>query len=222
MATNNLDNLLHRLSDVNDDTVPEWAKLLFDCFKVIITELKENKSFDSDIKDLKAEVNVLKNEINTLKKANDNNEQRGRNECLVLHGYNEEVNENTNNIVCHVIGNELGIPITEADIKNSHRLGPPRTQRSTRTNKVTPRPIIFRLSYFRTRINIYKNKRKLKGKPLLITENLTALRFQTFKAAIEKFGKNNVWTNEGRILTKFENKIHSFSSMEELQELQEM
>ena len=219
MAADNLDDLLYRLTNVNTDGIPDWALLLFDCFKGVITTLKDNKSLNVELNNLQDECNALKTEIKTLKKNNDDLEQRGRNDCLVLHGYEEAVDENTETIICAVIGNELGISLTENDIKNSHRLGPPRTQRSTRTSTVLPRPIIFRLMYFRKRIEIYGNKRKLKGKKLVITENLTSSRYKVYKAAMEKFGKANVWTKEGRIIMKLNNKVHSFTTMDEVEEL---
>lgn len=222
MAGIMLDDLLNRLSKVKDDGKPDWAKLLFDCFQGVITALKENISSVAEINNLKDEIVELKDEIKSLQKSNDDNEQRGRNNCLIIHGYEEKEKEDTTSIVCDVISKELGITITPQDIMNSHRLGkrkliPSENQRSTRASKVLPRPIIFRLTYFQKRLEIYGNKRKLKGKNLLITENLTAKRFSILKSAVEKFGKNNVWTNQGRIITKLNNKYFSFSTMDELQ-----
>ena len=52
-----------------------------------------------------------------------------------------------------------------------------------------------------------------------ISENLTALRYGTLKAAKEKFGNGNVWSSHGRIITKIDNTFHSFTYMEELQRL---
>ena len=65
----------------------------------------------------------------------------------------------------------------------------------------------------------FQNKRKLKGQKESISENLTALRYGTLKAAKEKFGNGNVWSSHGRIITKIGNTYHSFTCMEELQRL---
>ena len=66
---------------------------------------------------------------------------------------------------------------------------------------------------------IFYSKEKLKGKGIVITESLTKFRYNIYREALTKFGKGNVWTNEGRILTKINNKIHSFTTLQELGEL---
>ena len=223
MASNNLDDLSNQINSVDDSEMPQWAKLLLKCFQGVITAVKEQKcdlceTHEININQLRLEVNTL-NEIKQFKKLNDDNEQRSRNECLILHGCEENVNEDTDNIVREVLQNKLQIKLTDGSIKNSHRLGPPSNKRNTRSKKDYTRPIIFRLMFFRDRMQIFQNKRKLKGQKESISENLTALRYGTLKAAKEKFGNGNVWSSHGRIITKIGNTYHSFTCMEELQRL---
>ena len=60
--------------------------------------------------------------------------RESRDECLILHGCEENVNEDTDNIVREVLQNKLQIKITDGSIKNSRRLGPPSNKRNTRSN----------------------------------------------------------------------------------------
>ena len=54
---------------------------------------------------------------------------------------------------------------------------------------------------------IFMNKRKLKGKRLLITESLTYSRMQLFGDAQRKYGVRNVSTSYGRVMVKENNKV---------------
>ena len=51
------------------------------------------------------------------------------------------------------------------------------------------------------------NKRKLKGKQLLITERLTSSQMQLLGDAQRKYGVRNVWISDGRVMVKENNKI---------------
>ena len=125
-------------SIANDNTVPPWAVLLIECLKGFMEVFNENAT-------LRNEITELRNDIKELKTANDDYEQRSRNECLVLHGIPESGDgsiENTDDIVVKEISEKIGVPLSIVDLKNSHRLGPPKVkQRNTRTTKAHPRDL---------------------------------------------------------------------------------
>ena len=52
---------------------------------------------------------------------------------------------------------------------------------------------------------VFKSKKKLKGKNISITENLTGCQISILNEAREKFGFKNLWTYDGRILYKANN-----------------
>ena len=54
------------------------------------------------------------------------------------------------------------------------------------------------------RNKLFKNKRKLKGKKVSITESMTKVRMEKLKEAREIYDRNNVWTSDGKILIKDE------------------
>ena len=59
----------------------------------------------------------------------------------------------------------------------------------------------------RKRMEVFQNKKKLKGKKYSITESLTSMRLELLNKAKAKFGFRNVWTSEGRIFTKKDDRL---------------
>ena len=56
------------------------------------------------------------------------------------------------------------------------------------------------------------NKKKLKGKRLLITENLTSSRMQLLGEAQKRYDVRNFWTSDGRVMAKENNKVSLYKS----------
>ena len=184
--------------------------------KVILTELKSmnetlNNKIDIIESDLAVSINVtskleletvrLNDEIVKLQTRVDDNEQRNRNLCLLIHGVDESPHEKTDDIVIDIINNKIGVDLSEVDIERSHRLGVPKHQRVLRSTQNRPRPIIFRFSSYRKRDEVFRNKRALKGQGISISENLTKGRYLLYQEAIRKLGLGKVWSQEGRIMT---------------------
>ena len=106
----------------------EWANVLPRCFKSLtnelkgcnelvnrIVELENNKAFiDSSTESFIAENKHLTKDSSKLEERLDDNEQRNRNSCLLLHGIEENINSNTNQLV---VDNGLGVSLTPSDIK---------------------------------------------------------------------------------------------------------
>ena len=217
----------------NPDKIPNWAQTLLECFSDLVTEYKNFNTLSQRVDCLESEKSVqatvntklheendrLWKEINKIKCRVDDNEQRSRNQCLLIHGITEMEKENTDNLVIGVISEDVGIPIAIEDIQRSHRLGPFKNKnRNTRSTK--PRPIIVRFTDMRKRIEVFRNKKQLKGKKIVITENLTFAKHQLLLEALEKLGKNKVWSIEGRITTKIDNKLVIIESSDHLARLE--
>ena len=96
----------------------------------------------------------------------------------------------------------VSVEIKEDDLDRSHRLEKPKRKE----NK--PGPIIVKFACYDVRREIFMNKRKLKGKRLLITESLTSSRMLLLGDAERKYGVRKVWTSDGRVMVK---KIKKFS-----------
>ena len=106
------------------------------------------------------------------------------------------------------------------DVQRSHRLGPsPKNQRTTRSTPHRPRPIILRFLNYRHRREVFKSKKMLKNQNVSISENLTKSRYRLYKECIVKLGKGKVWTNEGRIITRINNRYVTIDNVDVLTSL---
>ena len=78
--------------------------------------------------------------------------------------------EATDGIAIETIFQNLKIDIAPQDIERSHRIG-----QSMHTGEKL-RPVIVKFVRYINRNEIFRNKKKLEGKKILITERLTASR----------------------------------------------
>lgn len=236
MDTNSLTNIINGLDsvNVNDDTIPQWALLMLKGMKFLLNGFQEISELKSKVdalesfktvneqvtKSLQDDNITLHEKISKLENRIDDQEQRSRNGCLLFHGVTEVDDENTDTMVVNIVKDLVGVnDFTVDEIQRSHRLGPKSQARSLRSKKSNNRAIIVRFTNYRTRNTVFKSKKNLKGQNIVITENLTRTRYELFKNCAVKLGKNNVWTNEGRIMSMVNGHFTIISSIEELNSL---
>ena len=232
MDNDSLNTLITNLDSVHDDSIPPWALVLLQSMKGVInglkvidelvqrvTKLEDFKRVSETITtQLQDENKRLHDAINKLEMRVDDQEQRSRNMCLLIHGVQESDDENTDELALAIINNDIGLNNTNInEIQRSHRLGPKKQQRNLRSNKTSNRPIIVRFTNYSTRRMVFKAKRNLKGKNISLSENLTQSRYNLYLSAINKFGKGKVWTNEGRITTKVNDRYVTINSVKDLE-----
>ena len=85
----------------------------------------------------------------------------------------------------------MDLEIFPGDIDRTHRIGAPSNDKN--------RPIIVKFVRY---MDIFINEKRLKGKNISITENLTKIRMSALKEARNKFGDSSVLTADGKILYK--------------------
>ena len=56
-------------------------------------------------------------------------------------------------------------------------------------------------------MEVYANQKNLKEKNIFVSESLTNMRLNLLRQAEVKFGRKNVWTSEGKVFTRNNNKI---------------
>ena len=230
VENDNLRSIIEGLNTFDPADIPPWALLLISGMKTLLQEFHAISGLVKRIQDLEDVKAVNENSINKLTDDNlrlhgevnkllrrvDDQEQRSRNNCLLFHGIpeheNVETKENTDDVVLSVIINNLGFEdFGKVSIQRSHRYGPKKDSPSRNTRQaatnIKSRPIIVRFLSFRTRQDIFNAKRKLKGGKIVVTENLTKMRMDLLKAALTKYGKANVWSAEGRVTIKFNDRI---------------
>ena len=173
----------------------------------IVTQFEE---YEKDRQEKEAEINSLKEKVDSVTKQNeelerqlvdqekrlDEQEQYTRRNCLLVHGVEEKNNEDTDQVSLDIFNKDLNLEVSQTDLDRSHRLGKPRASGGK------PRPIIVKFSRCNVRNSVFKNKKKLKGKGVAITESLTKKRMDALTKAKDEHRFNNVWTLEGKILYK--------------------
>ena len=143
-------------------------------------------------------MNNLIETVAKLVKQADNQEQYSQSNCLLVHPLPEITLENTDDVAITMFKNEMDIKMFLDDTDRSHRIG----KQKDDPNKV--RPAIVKFTRYNDRNKIFRNKKRLKGKKMFITESLTGLRISKLKKARDQFGFRNVWSTDGRILYKEE------------------
>jgi hypothetical protein len=167
--------------------------------------------FKKEVQGYVEKINQLEMELAKCKsdaiRSNDESEQYSRRNSLRIFGIPEsKKNENTDQLVINLCKEKLGLDIPLHSIDCSHRLF---------AKEGATKPIIVKFVSRNTKKLIYENKRKLKGTRVVIKEDLTRMRHQLLNECIKKFGRN-VWTNEGKVLAKYNNKVIIIKSLTDL------
>jgi len=124
-------------------------------------------------------------------------EQYSRKNCLIVHGVKEDNDESIVDVVVNFINEKMKIPNFVMEprlIDNVHRLG------YNKRDKARPRSIIIKFLSYLDRRTVFINKKRLRGTGFLITESLTKARAQVFYNCKERLGKENCWTQDGKII----------------------
>ena len=181
---------------------------------------KKIDELETEIKNKVKKIQLLENRLEILEeekesqgKEIDDLEQFSRRNCLLLHGVVETNAECTDDIIIKTCAEELGIDVRQEDLDRSHRLG------KVKRNGNKPRPIIVKFARYAVRNKVFSNKKKLKGKKLLITESLTVYRMKLLDEARQKYGARNVWTYDGRVMYKENNEISVYKKISGIKNL---
>ena len=174
---------------------------------------KENSTLKDENKILKSALGSLETSLKSLLKANNEQEQYSRRECVEIRGVPERAGESTNHLVKEV-GRALGVEVTDNDISVSHRLPPSKAHKTKKP--VGPPPIIAKFVRRDMKEAFYRARMKLKGKTtndlglseannIYISESLTASNRQLFNEALKvkkdlhyKF----IWSSNGRVFMR--------------------
>ncbi|KAK5645249.1 hypothetical protein RI129_006549 [Pyrocoelia pectoralis] len=167
-----------------------------------------SSQFTEQLLSVRTEVDTTKKQVSELEYKIDDLEQYTRRNNLRIFGVTEERNENKDVKLKQLFESKLGIKINTVDIDRSHRVG----------KNVGPRPraIIVKFVSYRVRQQIFNNKKRLKGTEFTIKEDLTKNRSEVLAAASEKFGRQQVWSIDGRIMVSTGGKKFAFTRRSEI------
>ena len=120
----------------------------------------------------------------------DKQEQYSRRNCLLVHGVEENRNEDTDTLSINIINEHLELDIQPFDIDRIHRIGNKNKARKK------GRAIIIKFTRYNSRKKVFMNKRKFKGTNISVIESLTSLQMTKLKDARDEYDFNKVWTSE--------------------------
>ena len=122
----------------------------------------------------------------------------------MTHGIAENKQGNANEQAIGFINYNLDIKIDKTDIDRSHRIGHYDKAKKKAWNTIVKFP------RYNLRGRIFHEKWKLKGTGKSITERLTTKMIGPLNDARGKYGFNNVWSYESKILYEVNNEIKSY------------
>ena len=178
---------------------PALAPALHDCF------MMEIEKRDAKIKQLESKLSKVEDRVEEL-------EQYSRRNCLVFHGISENAQENTDDLVCKVAKDHLGVEIQPQDIDRSHRIG--QKGKVDRKGNTLPRPVIAKFATYGPRSRVYAARSKLKSTRIFIHENLTSHKQKLLKKVRTTYPppNNKVWTQDGKIKIKTTNRLFTITT----------
>ena len=195
-----------------------------------ILELQNKiENVKTDLKNTQKKLKTCEEKNEKLEHLLNTQEQYSRRNCIRVFGVPERERESTDQLVCDIAKNHMGVNLKPEQIDRSHRVrrrvepagGLPRR----------PRAIIVKLTSYRVRQQLMLNKKKLKENKtgFSIYEDLTAtnrsLLWDAQKACNEPDSKiKSAWTMDGRVVVAIKasnnktiNKlIHSKDDLEKL------
>lgn len=131
----------------------------------------------------------------------DNLEQYTRRNSIRIFGVPEIKNENLETTLISMFEEKANIKIKPDSFDRCHRLGP--------LQEKATRPIILKFISYQHRNTVMRIRKSFAKTGISIAEDLTKKRYILYKRAKEHFGFRNVWTADGTIKIKSEDKIHS-------------
>ena len=146
----------------------------------------------------------MSNELEELKNSLEQQQQYSRRNCILIHRISEQKGRDTDEQALKIITEELGQIVENSDLDRANRIG------AFKEDKNKCSPIIVRSSRYNVRDKVPKNIKKFKDKGYSITESLRDLRMKKLPEARNSFGFTNVWTQDGKILCKEDNRIKVF------------
>ena len=170
----------------------------------IVSALKHeiSRAVEAELDGLKAVIVEKDKQIDELKCSIDDLEMYGRRNGIRIHGVPETEHEDTDSIVMD-LAHEIGVNLPDVALGRSHRVGPKAGGK--------PRAIIAKFVGHNHKVNVLKNKNKLRKRQgtnrpaVFVNEDLTKTRADLAKRArkLKSDGKiSDTWTRDGVIFLK--------------------
>lgn len=146
----------------------------------------------------------------------DDAEQYSRRNCVIIHNLPESKDEDLYDKVEKLCKDKLEVEVDKRYLDRVHRLYTRRIRTAADVVANGARPVIVKFSHYHKREEVFRNKKKLKGTNISVTESLTQYRLQVLKECKDKFGRQNVWTMDGKIVVLGKDKKHYVTRREHI------
>jgi hypothetical protein len=150
------------------------------------TRLEHNLT-DHDVR-----IRKMEREVNDLEQYSRRSHLRMYKIPEVATGLNEDLTKK----VCDIFTDLVGVKTVAGDIEVAHRVG--------RVGDKA-RPVLVRFFDRKKRDAILQNRRKLKGKNVVVDEDLTYLNYKLLRTAQSHTATMSVWSSNGKVLAKLKN-----------------
>lgn len=157
--------------------------------------LSLNRKFDNltcEINELKVNNKSNTEKLKTVDSKVDSIEQYSKRNNLRFFGVPEVRDENSVDVVLQIIAKKMGVQCKKEDIEIAYRIG-----KAAGTDY--HRAIFVKLESHKYKENIYRKRTSLAGSGITVREDLTKERVKLLKLAVDRYGRKNVWTLDGRI-----------------------
>ena len=116
------------------------------------------------------QVSELTDKVSNLSVQGDKQEQHSGQNCVLIHGVEENRNGDTDTLPINIINKHLRLDIQPSDVDWTHHIG------SRNQARKKDWAIIIKLTSCNTRKKVFMNNRKFKETNKSVTESLTSLR----------------------------------------------
>ena len=158
---------------------------------------KKRLEREAGIVELEGKVVSLSTKVEKLQYSADRMKQYSRRNSIWIYSLPKVKGKDADSWVIETVKETIWLDTSCDDVDRTHRIGAP----PTKSDKV--RPVIVKFVRCNDRRKIYINKKLLKqGTKVFIAESLTPHRVAKLKETKEKFGFQNNWSNDGRIIYK--------------------
>lgn len=143
-------------------------------------------------------------EIVRLQEMAEEQEQYSRRNAIRILGIPESKDEKCEQLALEIFNVKMGLSIRQDMIDRAHRVGRPVAHNAMDTGgkTVNKRPIILKFTSYRYKRLVMQKKRELKGKKVMVVEDLTRYRAILVKKALNNPRVSATWTSDGRVLVK--------------------
>lgn len=169
---------------------------------------KFNDLVDKKIKELEKTVNTYENRIIKLEYQVDNYLQKEKINNVCIYGIDENKTRNLKESVVNILNEKMLTSLSSDDIEWCNRVGDKKNNKS--------RPTIIKFKNIESKNYLLKNRKKFKGTPYFVMEDLTYNRIKLLIEAQNKFGKKCVWTYKGQVYAMMEEKIMKLNQLTDI------